>query len=464
MIIIPIEIYAREIEKACSLAAYLRANLDMPVLVAEQSLARKVAIALAPHSIFVGKHFFSIDSLDNFNNEVLQHLLAKGVNIIYTDEEGGLFLKENYHDYHVKRVHLRYPFSNISREYHDQIYILHWGRLHAEIMSDLPKSLIQDVSGPTWVDCSKIYKETSTVVQPESISFTQSSMLLSSPLFAFSNPPRSLNILCQSSSVNHTRIADQFSRELFMLNCLYNFSRESQEPVTFRPHPKAFRQLTTSSAFKFLKQANIKISIPWLEPIYTYLLSSDLFCHSGCTSSIQAALMGKLSIYLHPTLSDTWGPFISNEPRIRESPSSVHHQVQEIITSTSVNQHLEPKYTPLASLILDNISVSHLRSYRRILSAVHHFKSIRRVSRKSYSSKVIDDLLYRQYAMSSFSGLKRYAARKIRPSTFVGTKDAFKFSKMIPVHVHTAVNRTLAFIGFKEVLNYSIANDHVLFD
>jgi hypothetical protein len=141
--VFPVESYVREIAWRIHFACYLlERHPNSVVYIAESSKALKAACLAGPNAVYIGKHIYSVNphSLHK-ESSWYDKLIASGCNIIFVEEEGGIFLKNNF-DQDRKLWINRVPYNLVDVDTFDTI---HWG--------DYQKELTKTIFGGTrhWV-------------------------------------------------------------------------------------------------------------------------------------------------------------------------------------------------------------------------------------------------------------------------------------------------------------------------
>lgn len=380
VIIIPIEGFARESEKAVTLATYLRYYLRLTVIVAYQSVARSIALRFGSNAIFIGKHFFAATNSEVTDIFCLRQLLEAGCKIVYIDEEGGLFLRDDLsRSDNYSLLAPRYPFlSPVLSAYSDQVHILHWGEYQSSLVSSLLPTFKNSISGAPFVDTAKIlnlspYNLSSDRRLPV-YSWTQSASLITatSPLYGSSSWFHRLTELCQDDFVFSSSRA---CNELLQIFTFFSVTERYTGSLLskWRPHPSARSKESISLVSHIVsKYGGASLSRPMLEPIYKYIQSADVFFHAGCTTSIQCNLLGKPTIYLRSSLPGR-SRHLLGEHEICSESSPILPQISDFIDNYSGQPNDSVGFSEISFATLANLSSADLLSYRSILSAVSDF-------------------------------------------------------------------------------------------
>lgn len=380
LIIIPIEGFARESEKAVTLASYLRCHLGLTVIVAYQSVARSIALRFGPNAIVIGKHFFVANSFQVTDISCLQQLLEAGCKVVYIDEEGGLFLRDDLsRSDNYSLLSPRYPFlSPLLSNFSDQVHIMHWGDYQSSLISPLLPKFKISVSGAPFVDTAKIlkfspYNDPSEKNIPV-YSWTQSASFITatSPSFGSNSWFHRITELCHDDfNYSSSRVCNEILQIFTFLSVTEKYRGSLLSK--WRPHPSARSQESISLISHILSTyGSTHLSRPMLEPIYRYIQSADVFLHAGCTTSIQCALLGKPTIYLRSSLPGR-SRHLVGEQEFSSETAPIMPQISDFIDNYSGHSSTTVGFSDLSFDTLANLSADDLISYQTILSAVSDF-------------------------------------------------------------------------------------------
>lgn len=446
-IIIPIEVYAREIEKACALGAYIYHKKNIKVIIAEQKLAIKLALKLGERSILIGKHFFSENRKEIFDKSKLYELIKKNVNIIFIDEEGGLFITEDSLNYSLAQLRLRYPFQDIDHSRKDQIKICHWGKFQFDNMKKINKKYDNFIVGAPFIDCAKLFRsptnKTKRIINPK-ISFTQSYNLLCKKGFNCDNLYSLINYL-SDLYIKEEVIFLRILNELILFgayNKLLDF-KNKQIDIKWRPHPSARSKLSLNYLKKISRERGIDtISKPSHQPIYDYLANSDIFIHSGCTTSIQARLVGKPTIYLRSRIPGR-SLHVLDEKRISEVNDQFY---DEIISATNSKfPIIEDSFTPFTYDLLSNLKSKELDSFKDISEIIGIFlekKSSRDPNYLLTDEEIIDFVNRNSKEVYPSKLKKAFRQSPIFPTSYLYSKfGLYKFQNINKKDVLNVLNK-----------------------
>lgn len=440
-VIIPIEVYGREIEKACALGAYIYHKKNIKIIIAEQKLARKLALNFGEKAIFIGKHFFHENSKEIFDKSELYDLIRRNVNIIFIDEEGGLFINEDSLDYSLEQLKLRYPFQDIEESRRDQIKICHWGQFQFDNTKYLNKNYDNFLVGAPFVDCAKLFRssknKSNNIVNPK-ISFTQSYNVLCRKGFNCENINSLIDYL-SDSYINEEVFFLGILNELILFGAYKKLLEYKDLDIKWRPHPSARSKLSLNYLKNISRERGIEaISRPSRQPIYDYLTSADIFIHSGCTTSIQSRLLGKPTIYLRSRIPGR-SLHVLNEKKISEVNEQFY---DEIIKTTNMQfPNNQNSFTPFTYNLLSNLKSRELESFKNISEIVEIFL-------KKKSSKNVNYFLNNQETINFVTK----NSKKIYPNKI---KKIFRESPIFPnSHLYSKYGLyKFKMINKKDVLN-----------
>ena len=167
IVILPLEVYAREIDHKLLLAGFISKETGLDVLVANSHYANKAAELLGADCIYVGKNVFisgnnvkaPID--DQINNDLLLKLLYAGCKVIFNDEEGGLQFNCDYSSTDESLLRMRIPIrTNQVLPNKHNFSICHWGLYQKEIAHSLFPDIRHKATGYPHSDAAKLYRKT----------------------------------------------------------------------------------------------------------------------------------------------------------------------------------------------------------------------------------------------------------------------------------------------------------------
>lgn len=366
IIIIPIEIYSREVDHKLLLAYYLSCHLNLPVVIAKDNLALKLALHYKSSSIYIGKNFYYTpdttphDFIDGqtVQNSDLMTLLANGVNVIFVDEEGGLYLDGSNSTKDRLSYRSRLPLNDSQRHEHfPNLTITHWGHYQASIGRTYFPHLKHVTIGAPFVDACKCYRLhlqsfPKFSAPPEKIGVLASSSLLN--IRSFNSLPTYLAAAICSNRSSPDTCYNSLLAELnsaFIANSLSTNGFE----VTYRPHPSSFG-LTLSEWRRYCSRNGILFSDPVSETILSFLIRHSFTIHTaGCTTSLQSHYLGLPSIIYGAAEYGVSSRLVS-EVRLLT--------VDDVVRATSSMPFA--KLLPLANNIILDSGSTHLDSFSSI--------------------------------------------------------------------------------------------------
>tara|TARA_A100001388_G_scaffold277509_1_gene269075 strand:- start:3919 stop:5325 length:1407 start_codon:yes stop_codon:yes gene_type:complete len=467
LIVIPIEGYSREIEKSIALASYLHQKNNIRVVVAEQSLARRIAISFKDQAILIGKQFFTENNKEIVDVKNLDELLENDVNILYIDEEGGLFLRENSSKNELLHLRCRYPFHHIEKSRRKQIKICHWGNMQSDHLNDLNKNFDNYITGPTFVDCAKIFRERKKdrISNDPSISFTQSYNELCNKDFKCDNLFELLDYMSDKYIKSYSKFDSNLMNELILFGA-YNFLLNSKKfsVIKWRPHPSARSKLSINHLKKIVHKNGIEaISRPTYHPINSYLCSSDVFLHSGCTTSIQARLLNKQTIYLR-SINPRRALHIKDEISISKINNNLIDKIFEI--SNKEMKISKDTFSDFTCNILHNINKNNLYSFSKISQIIDKFIDEKKL--KKHLSDESSELLNSFDKLSSYIYTSKFKKklRRLVPNTksnLFAKYGLLKFDKINKNDVDLIISKLSDYLDHKNLSNPYVKDYYVLF-
>jgi hypothetical protein len=307
VVVIPIEVYAREIEHKLLLAYYLASCRGHTVLLAADTLAIEVAKTLGDHATYVGKNvFLQPDALPSgatlstqVDNSDLWQLLSRSVRIVFVDEEGGLFLDGSSSDHDCQSFMSRLPL-NIDEydQYIPNLAFCHWGPYQTDIASHYCPKILNFSVGPPCIDAARAFSNVRSVhTCPISSSSRVSVLSTTTPLAtrAFQQYGTYLAIdwFFENYDLNYTSQA--ILAEVSAASAAHKLSRRGFN-VEYRAHP-ASGGLVLKQWYQHCRSHGIRISYPHRDPILSFLMRSDLSIHAArCTTSLLSYYLKKFSL------------------------------------------------------------------------------------------------------------------------------------------------------------------------
>jgi surface carbohydrate biosynthesis protein len=402
IIYIPLENYARELDGKILLAGYL-ANKGHTVIVGDQSLVRHIVYVIKC-DIYIGKHLHLYPT--PFNQEITTSLgfkklkswffdllKQKNVSTIYTEEEG------DFSDSLEKsKKNLLHQCDPLIIQEDD--YIATWGIDQARIFknepSSYPKNIIPvgnirfDLYKDKYVD---IYKDISNQIVKDfgkfilintNYSFANNSTGVSGAFKETSVYSINDDSLIESHALRWEQQQDRFSR---MIRLIFLLSiRFKNLNIVVRPHPGEAKS-TYLEIFKGIKNIFIKKSGsvgPWLK-------ACELLIHDGCTTGLEANLMGKNIIAfspINPAVSMSSNGGLYDIGTIEKEIKNVLKLVEIITTDKTYNyrhKRLESMIPKLNNLKDDNYSVDILGE---IVEKINKFRESKNIIRGSSSLRI----------------------------------------------------------------------------
>lgn len=369
IIIIPVEVYAREIDHKLLLGYYLSHLTGCPVLIAKDNIANSFAFRYRHSAIYIGKNFYvqsdaqlSPDSIHpKVENSQLISLLDAGVNVIFVDEEGGLYLDGNHSSRDKQLFWSRMPLNDHQRlSLFPNLWMTHWGSYQTSIAQELLPKIQHTTTGASFLDACKAYRKCSS--QMTSLSTAPKIGVISST--------------CPLTQGSYQVLPTYLSIDLFIKNYggLYTQQALVAEStaafladkltydgydVTYRPHP-ASSGLILSEWKRYCSSSGISFSTPSSETILSFLSRHTVTIHTaGCTTALQSFFLGLSSVLYGDAKCGTSDKLLS-EPHAQS-----YDELVSIID-------FQPRSTllPLASLLLNDPFSSDFVSFQSIHSIV----------------------------------------------------------------------------------------------
>jgi hypothetical protein len=388
IVVIPIEVYAREIEHKLLLAYYLASCRGYTVLLATDTLANDVAKNMGQHAIYVGKNLFlQPEALPpgtilspKVDNTDLKQLLSRSVKIVFVDEEGGLFLDGSSSDHDCQSFLARLPLN--PDEYHQQLPNLafcHWGPYQTDIASHYCPNILNLSVGPPCLDAARAFSQVSLGDSDSSYLFSRASVLSSTtPLTAsaFQKYGTYLAIDCFFEHYDVNYATQAILAEVGAASLAHKLSKLGF-CVEYRAHP-ASGGLVLNQWYKHCRSHRINISYPHRDPILSYLMRSDFSLHTaGCTTSLLSYYLKKYSLRFGAAQCGIANNLIY-EPHIDSLES-----LQTFIESPEL-----PRLLPLASKLIERPTCDSLVSFENISNVIDLF------AKENTSSIDVDTFLF----------------------------------------------------------------------
>jgi surface carbohydrate biosynthesis protein len=292
VIILPIEIYAREVAYKIQLATFL-SNNGFQVILAQQHKARKLAVSLGSNCIFLGKHFFR--AYDHSYSELIEPLITSNVNFLFLDEEGTEFTNDE--DLFTRRMLLRLPFNLLPKG----TKFLHWGDKQAKIAKLYGKDFEHHVVGAPSLDVFLImrrYKEINCSSNP-ALNFllviNQEGLTPGGSLSQGSFPELvrkfTINRMSSPAKFSLDEIVEEVRIEAMMI-ALATVMINKKLNFKLRPHPAQNSEIYEKTfGPQFISNSRVTGILEELSTI-------DILIHPGCTTAIQAHFAGLKTVQI----------------------------------------------------------------------------------------------------------------------------------------------------------------------
>lgn len=373
VVVIPIEVYAREIEHKLLLAYYLASCRGHTVFLAADKLAIEVAKNLGEHAIYVGKNLFlQPDALPpgtilstNVDNSDLKQLLFRSVKIVFVDEEGGFFLDGSFSDHDRLSFMARLPL-NVDEYNHNlpNLAFCHWGPYQTDIASQYCPNILHISTGPPCLDAARAFSQLPPGDPDSSHLFSRASVLstttpLTQRAFQKYGTYLAIDWFFANYDVNYTTqaiLAEVGAASLANKLSKLGFC------VEYRAHP-ASGGLVLNQWYKHCRSHGINISYPHRDPILSYLMRSDFSIHTaGCTTSLLSYYLKKYTLRVGAAQCGIASSLLY-EPHIDSLES-----LQTFIESPEL-----PCLLPLASKLIERPTCDSLVSFENISNVIDLF-------------------------------------------------------------------------------------------
>ncbi len=163
--VLPIENYAREVDHKILLGAYLCKHFNATAVIANSGLAFQLALKLGSSCVYIGKNIFfnqASNALTHedalIDNSILMALLERRVRVLFSDEEGGLFLRGDSSEYDIRRMRIRTPLRDDQQSFSNQDFAMfHWGPYQKDLVQYNFPNVLHFNAGAPFLDAAKIY-------------------------------------------------------------------------------------------------------------------------------------------------------------------------------------------------------------------------------------------------------------------------------------------------------------------
>ena len=307
VVIIPIEVYAREIEHKLLLAYYLASSRGHTVLVAADSLAIQLALKLGENAVYLGKNLFTLaDSQppgsqfsSRVNNADLARLLARGVRIVFLDEEGGLNLDCSLSKQDCESFMARVPLNpHQYQEYIPNLVFCHWGPYQTQIAKQYCPNTKHYTVGAPCIDAARAFSKFSSnegcsLSSSSRVSVLGSTTVLTHSAFQQTTPYLAIDWVFKNYDTTYTSQA--LLAEVGAASAAHQLSQLGY-CVEYRAHP-ASAGFVLEDWYQHCRSQGIRISLPHREPILSFLSRSHLSIHTaGCTTSLLSYFLKRYSL------------------------------------------------------------------------------------------------------------------------------------------------------------------------
>lgn len=423
-IVLPIENYAREVDYKILLGAYLCKQFNASAIITHTSLAYKLALQLGSSCIYIGKNIFSNPVSNSpthanslIDNSLLMRLLESGVRVLFSDEEGGLFLRGDNSDYDIRLMRLRTPLRDDQKLFANQDFAMfHWGPYQLDLIKENFPHLLHFNAGAPFLDAAKIYGGlgdsllcSSITKKVYELSLTSNAAVLSN--FSFKDEHIYLSL---SSQMDLNPMWASAIQSEARLAALANDLRSRGLQVCYRPHPSSTATVA-QNWIKYCKSNDIGISYPTVESSLMYLLRSRVNIHPGCSTSLQSYFLNL------PTVKYASFGYGLHDSLVKEHESSNAADLIRDLPSARV-----PSLGPLASRLLASTDHSDISSFISIASYLNEYPL--KTKMQSISVRSIRSYLVQQNLRFE---LKRYCRGLLSSYPRFGSK----FTRFYPVDV-----------------------------
>lgn len=412
--VFPVESYVREIAWRIHFACYLlERHPNSVVYIAESSKALKAACLAGPNAVYIGKHIYSVNphSLHK-ESSWYDKLIASGCNIIFVEEEGGIFLKNNF-DQDRKLWINRVPYNLVDVDTFDTI---HWGDYQKELTKTIFGGTRHWVGGAPSIDSCIVTADAALRTKKNQNQTIEVGIMSKGGIGSYFKDIKqyyqlSLKGNSDALVLNSKSKLIQDECDIFQeLGILSEFL--SPASIQFRPHPSLAQLMPP-------KGNSCTLSDSTTIPINTFLKSKSLVVHNGCTTAVQAWFMDVPTVSTTPNdsflLSDYTevaqrkslyqklsheGQYVNPvaslgktfcSPFLKSLISNQHGRLNAFAAlEASASQFLKPGSDPLKKLVsvIDLMLSIHSRLYRKkrlfSIKKVHKFASISMVDVEAF--------------------------------------------------------------------------------
>jgi len=330
-IYLPVETAARELDAKLLLALFLQCE-GFPVVIGSHAQLHNT-IHHHPPGIYIA-HLF-----DHKKRRIFRILRDLGHVIAAWDEEGLVWLSPEV--YRRRRVDAT-ALSHVSRVYA-------WGRQQAEVLAPVTSKTgtavcitgnpRQDLYAPA---LRAMHKEVAAALRARYGAF-----ILINSNFGWINHARSTNPGIEKSEEELKAIATESRHPLGYIHFRYRMfhhfctlvptlaRRFPERNIIIRPHPSENREVWGT-----VGHGLDNVHVIYEHRLAPWLLAAGHILHNGCTTAVEAALLGRIPIEFRPEENPD---FESPQPAAVSAPARDIRDVERYIESPDALEHLRPR-------------------------------------------------------------------------------------------------------------------------
>jgi len=361
---LPVETAARELDAKLLLALYA-ANKGFDVVLANRAILN-AEIHKFPAGIYMSHNF------DKGRCRILKILKRLGHQLMAWDEEGLVWLNE--------QAYQNRRFFEPSVAQLDTIFA--WGQEHASVLSRLSKA--GAATGPTIIAAGnpradlltpqlrQLYGQQAKVLEQKHGDF----ILLNSNFgwlnYALDRTSKTetldgrLQRLAQKS--RHSLDYIKYRHMVFQAFCdlLPILSeRFKDRQIIIRPHPSE-----TPQAWQHATKGLENVSVHYDSDLVPWLMAAGIVLHNGCTTAVEAAMLGKCAIMYEPARN---AEFDSRQPRAVSAIAKTADEVVALISSPpSLSKQQEQAMGNMVAGWGESLSAPLIADY---LAKTYHLKN-----------------------------------------------------------------------------------------
>ncbi len=295
-IYIPIEVAKRETLPKSFLAAAL-AGEGFTVYLFEDYLFDKYGYP-GP-GFYIGKNCFKTEV--PYSLEHYWKIKKQGINILYLDEEGGIYSGLDKRKWEERIIQRTDPESFCPEDYY-----FAWGSWQGDVFSKYSKANVIVTGSPNYEICKPIYENVLKKIDIQ-IRGNDEKYILVNTRFTLANPAENLGEPFSEDSPSSKLVDTDVETSSYTLDYIYlglflnmikNIATSFMDmKIVVRPHPAENPQLYS---IVFRKYKNIEVRSDG--NISTWLRNAVAVVHTGCSTALQGVMANKDVISYVPSL------------------------------------------------------------------------------------------------------------------------------------------------------------------